>query len=575
DYLNVDYKWYVNGKILKRRLEIPLGSTKAYSLSIKNNTLAIGKSETNSYCTGRPYPCSHYGDAFSCNNAGCRWTFSRGCTGSPFPCGLYDSMISCKSHGCSWVTSTTSTVELHNLSVVYAREKINASSLINYFYAPSSIEVTGIAFGKNDIIWLSQGNTIYAVNLSSSLQKHLGQVISSFSVPTTIYDISYGNNSLWIASDKIYRVAENGTILKEYDIYTSTISYFNGSLIISDNSKGEFLEFNLKDNSTSHFANFSANYPVASYVDGYVWSVVNAPVGLPSMNYVYKTPKKDNVLESWEYHSEIVSQVNVSDNYGGYDVKNSTVVEPILEDKDGDGYYISNLQPYGDIVYDFNDNNPTAYPGAPELCYDGVDNDGDGKIDSFDPDCFKGIRATIKPEFRCMNGVSFYYVDILPFGEEKDFTDVFCNDLEIDKLKSSSFISKLNINISESSDEYNKFDESFVFYKSFDVGFTNYVDVVLVLRVNKDWIFENKVAPSSIKIYGLENGALKEIKTVVVNSNDEFYFYETPYNPIIKKYYVYGKPGVDFWFVLDTIQKYYHNEISFSEVVDVIDLYYS
>jgi hypothetical protein len=51
-------------------------------------------------------------------------------------------------------------------------------------------------------------------------------------------------------------------------------------------------------------------------------------------------------------------------------------------DSDNDGYYAEG----GNCgIADFNDNNPTAYPGAIEICNDNIDNDGNGLVDSNDP----------------------------------------------------------------------------------------------------------------------------------------------------------------------------------------------
>ncbi len=55
----------------------------------------------------------------------------------------------------------------------------------------------------------------------------------------------------------------------------------------------------------------------------------------------------------------------------------------ICTDADNDGYYAE-----GDscgTLADFNDNEATAYPGATEDCSDGIDNDGNGKVDAADP----------------------------------------------------------------------------------------------------------------------------------------------------------------------------------------------
>lgn len=58
-------------------------------------------------------------------------------------------------------------------------------------------------------------------------------------------------------------------------------------------------------------------------------------------------------------------------------------IEPVgaRSDADGDGF-----GPSGDC----NDENPLIFPGADEVCGDGVDNDCDGKIDAADPECDAG-----------------------------------------------------------------------------------------------------------------------------------------------------------------------------------------
>lgn len=52
-------------------------------------------------------------------------------------------------------------------------------------------------------------------------------------------------------------------------------------------------------------------------------------------------------------------------------------------DADNDGYYAEGSA--CGTAADFNDNNDAAYPGAAEICSDGVDNDGNGLIDAGDP----------------------------------------------------------------------------------------------------------------------------------------------------------------------------------------------
>lgn len=57
---------------------------------------------------------------------------------------------------------------------------------------------------------------------------------------------------------------------------------------------------------------------------------------------------------------------------------------PTCTDADGDGFFAEGGQ-CGPM--DPNDNDPSVFPGAPEICNDGVDNDGNGLIDAQDPAC--------------------------------------------------------------------------------------------------------------------------------------------------------------------------------------------
>jgi len=78
-------------------------------------------------------------------------------------------------------------------------------------------------------------------------------------------------------------------------------------------------------------------------------------------------------------------------NSGGVDCQK----QPFYLDSDGDGFGDPNnststcQQPAGYVTdnTDCDDNSSTTYPGAPEICDDGIDNDCDGKIDAQDENC--------------------------------------------------------------------------------------------------------------------------------------------------------------------------------------------
>lgn len=82
-----------------------------------------------------------------------------------------------------------------------------------------------------------------------------------------------------------------------------------------------------------------------------------------------------------ECHSDNQAKSAYSD--GNYEFFCPAPLESICTDADNDGYYAE-----GEIcgtLADFNDSDPSAYPGAMEICIDGIDNDGNGLIDVEDP----------------------------------------------------------------------------------------------------------------------------------------------------------------------------------------------
>lgn len=60
------------------------------------------------------------------------------------------------------------------------------------------------------------------------------------------------------------------------------------------------------------------------------------------------------------------------------------IPDPVCTDRDGDGFF---AETGCGTPVDFNDRNAAAFPGAAEICNDGVDNDGNGLADLSDPVC--------------------------------------------------------------------------------------------------------------------------------------------------------------------------------------------
>ena len=94
----------------------------------------------------------------------------------------------------------------------------------------------------------------------------------------------------------------------------------------------------------------------------------------------------------------------------------------------------------------------------------------------------------------------------------------------------------------------------------------------LEFKVSKEWINENEIAPSSITLYRYDGG-WNRLKTVIVNDDSEYYYYEAETDNF-SIFAISGQQGVDFWTIFDMIKQYYENLIDFTDVVDAIDLYY-
>ena len=80
-----------------------------------------------------------------------------------------------------------------------------------------------------------------------------------------------------------------------------------------------------------------------------------------------------------------------------------------------DGYVADNA--------DFNDTSATAYPGAEEVCFDNIDNDGDGFMDCNDFDCDCDESAN------CHDGID---------NDGDGFTDCSDFDCDCDESKNCS-----------------------------------------------------------------------------------------------------------------------------------------
>ncbi len=88
-------------------------------------------------------------------------------------------------------------------------------------------------------------------------------------------------------------------------------------------------------------------------------------------------------------HSD--NQAKTAYSTGDYEFFCPAPQAPVCTDNDQDGYYAEG-ETCGTAA-DFDDNEPAAYPGAPEICNDGIDNDGNGLIDSADSGAV-GCEAT-------------------------------------------------------------------------------------------------------------------------------------------------------------------------------------
>jgi hypothetical protein len=68
-----------------------------------------------------------------------------------------------------------------------------------------------------------------------------------------------------------------------------------------------------------------------------------------------------------------------------------------LDDQDGDGYVLHNECNFGQQG-DCNDNNPDVYPGATEICGNGIDEDCSGVANDCPPSCVNGELEVTLPD---------------------------------------------------------------------------------------------------------------------------------------------------------------------------------
>ncbi|MCD6575720.1 MAG: right-handed parallel beta-helix repeat-containing protein [Nanoarchaeota archaeon] len=181
--------------------------------------------------------------------------------------------------------------------------------------------------------------------------------------------------------------------------------------------------------------------------------------------------------------------------------------------------------------------------------------------------------SSIEPPLVCADDVAYYYFHRVYPDETKEAEKTFCNDLRVSSITTDGDVFQAKI-IVENMESTTKVPN--IPYKYFKVRVINPEGIDKVefeLRVNKTWISENGIAPTTVKLYYYDNG-WNELNTKLVYDDEDYYYYKAEASTIANLA-ASGSVGVDFWNVFESIQKYYLNEVEFSDVINTISLYYS
>ena len=184
--------------------------------------------------------------------------------------------------------------------------------------------------------------------------------------------------------------------------------------------------------------------------------------------------------------------------------------------------------------------------------------------------------STIQPPLVCSNGIAYYYFHKVSANETVMPDKIFCNDLRIVSITTAEnlYQSKIQISKSTTSEEIPNIQYKYFNLSKVNLNSSQLSDLSFELRVNKSWIAENGVAPSTIKLYKYNNGWSK-LDTKLVYDDNDYYYYHASTKDVPEMLAASGAQGVDFWTVFNYIQDYYNGKTSFNDVVKSVDVYYS